>query len=283
MNVSSSEMRIFMLFGVLFTFLEVTVTQFCEKNNDEAFSYRGSTNGPKMWKIFFTSCGGKQQSPIRIYEDEVLRDRNLTKLRFKNYNIPIQQAEIVNNGHTVMITPEDDVRRGISVQGSAFALEQFHFHWGSVERPGAEHTINHIRHPLEVHLVHKDKENRTAVVGLLVKVQKEYNAAFIPIIQVLMGVMYKDKSTQLMSPLNLNNLLPENPASFYRYIGSLTTPPCDEGVIWSILRKTTSIGRHQLDYFRRLYSVIKADKCSKCRLSENYRPSFPSREVFSSS
>ncbi|GBN49509.1 hypothetical protein AVEN_71049-1, partial [Araneus ventricosus] len=76
-------------------------------------------------------------------------------------------------------------------------------------------------------------------------VQKGYNDAFIPIVQVLPGVAYKGKSTHLLSRLNLSDMLPENPASFYRYIGSLTTPPCDEGVIWSILRKTAHIGRHQ--------------------------------------
>ncbi|GBN49490.1 hypothetical protein AVEN_20835-1, partial [Araneus ventricosus] len=77
-------------------------------------------------------------------------------------------------------------------------------------------------------------------------VQKGYNDAFIPIVQVLPGVAYKGKSTHLLSRLNLSDMLPENPASFYRYIGSLTTPPCDEGVIWSILRKTAHIGRHQV-------------------------------------
>ncbi|GBM72164.1 Receptor-type tyrosine-protein phosphatase gamma, partial [Araneus ventricosus] len=174
------------------------------------------------------------------------------------------------------------VRRGIFVDGVPFTLQQMHFHWGCVERPGAEHTINHIRYPMEVHFVHRSFDNRTAVVGLLVEVQKGYNDAFIPIVEVLPGVAYRGKSTHLLSRLNLSDMLPENPASFYRYIGSLTTPPCDEGVIWSILRKTTHIGRHQLDFFLSLYSVAKEDRCRWCLLSENYRPTFAPRQVSAS-
>ncbi|CAL1296579.1 unnamed protein product [Larinioides sclopetarius] len=134
----------------------------------------------------------------------------------------------------------------------------------------------------QVHFVHRNIGNKTAVVGLLVEVQNGYNEAFIPIIQVLPEVKYKGESTYLQSRLTLSEMLPENPASFYRYIGSLTTPPCDEGVIWSILRKTTYVGRHQLDYFLRLYSVAKKDRSRWCLLAENYRPTFTPRKMSAS-
>ncbi|GBO17539.1 hypothetical protein AVEN_70021-1, partial [Araneus ventricosus] len=108
-------------------------------------------------------------------------------------------------------------------------------------------------------LVHRSSDNRTAVVGVLVQMENKDNQAFKPIVDVLSDVLYKDKSRRLRSRLNLKKLLPENPASYYWYTGSLTTPMCTEGVAWFVLQNKQTIGQNQLNSFLKVYSVDKED------------------------
>ncbi|GBL64750.1 hypothetical protein AVEN_96589-1 [Araneus ventricosus] len=98
------------------------------------------------------------------------------------------------------------------------------------------------------------------------------NQAFKPIVDVLSDVLYKDKSGRLRSSLNLNQLLPENPGSYYWYTGSLTTPMCTEDVAWFVLQTKQTIGQNQLNSFLKVYSVEKADRSSDCLLAPNNRP-----------
>ncbi|GBL96713.1 hypothetical protein AVEN_221210-1, partial [Araneus ventricosus] len=69
----------------------------------------------------------------------------------------------------VLITPRDNVRRGVTVQGKDYNLQNLHFHWGSEKYPGGEHTLNGRRFEMEAHFVHRSSDNKTAVVGLLVQ------------------------------------------------------------------------------------------------------------------
>ncbi|GBM99198.1 hypothetical protein AVEN_103355-1, partial [Araneus ventricosus] len=122
------------------------------------------------------------------------------------------------------------------------------------------------------HFVHKDSDNGIAVVGVLVQMVNQDNQAFKPIVDVLSDVLYKDESSRLRSSLNLNQLLPENPASYYEYTGSLTTPMCTEGVAWFVLQSKQTIGRNQLNSFLKVYSVEEEDRSSDCLLAPNNRP-----------
>ncbi|GBM99196.1 hypothetical protein AVEN_103353-1 [Araneus ventricosus] len=101
----------------------------------------GSQAVPRL----FPACNGNKQSPIDIETSSVKRDRFLTKLIFFGYDTAIKQADIVNDGHTVMITPRDNVRLGVTFQGRDYNLLQLHFHWDSEKNPGAEHTLNRRR------------------------------------------------------------------------------------------------------------------------------------------
>ncbi|GBO15969.1 hypothetical protein AVEN_190667-1, partial [Araneus ventricosus] len=122
------------------------------------------------------------------------------------------------------------------------------------------------------HFVHRSSDNRTAVVGLLVQMVSKDNQAFKPIVDTLSYVLYKDKSRRLRSSLNLNQLLPESPESYYVYTGSLTTPMCAEGVAWFVLQSQQTIGQKQLYSFLKVYSVEKEDRSSECLLAPNNRP-----------
>ncbi|CAL1296593.1 unnamed protein product [Larinioides sclopetarius] len=124
----------------------------------------------------------------------------------------------------------------------------------------------------QVHFVHTNSDEETAVVGVLVQMVSNDNQAFQPIVEVVSDVLYKNESTRLQSTLNIGKLLPESPASYYGYTGSLTTPMCTEDVAWYILKKTQTIGKKQLQTFLKVYSVEEEDKNSKCLLAPNNRP-----------
>ncbi|CAL1296584.1 unnamed protein product [Larinioides sclopetarius] len=224
-----------------------------------------------QWPRLFPACNGIMQSPIDIPTNKVKLDRYLKKLSFFYYDIPIKRGDVVNNGRTVTITPRDNVRRGITVQGKDYNLQNLHFHWGSEKYPGGEHTLNGRPFEMEAHFVHRSSDNKTAVVGLLVQVAKRENREFKPIVEVLSDVLYKDESTSLESSLKLNQLIPKIPASYYTYTGSLTVPMCTEGVVWFVLTNKQTIGWKQLNSFLKVYSVRKEDRSSECLLAPNNR------------
>ncbi|XP_055945229.1 putative carbonic anhydrase 3 [Argiope bruennichi] len=265
-------MAVFMILTIFLIATKLSSAGYCDKDNEETYSYHGSTNGPRQWPRLFPACNGDIQSPIDIQTNNVRRDRHLDKLYFFGYNTLVKQATVVNDGHTVMITPQDNVKRGITVQGIDYNLQQLHFHWGSEKYPGGEHTLNGRKFEMEAHFVHNSSDGRTAVVGVLVQAAKKDNKAFKPIVEILSEVLYKDDSTRLKSSLYFNKLLPASPASYYGYTGSLTTPMCTEGVSWFVLQKTQTIGYKQLDSFLKIYSVKKEDRSKECLLAPNNRP-----------
>ncbi|GBN76125.1 Carbonic anhydrase 15 [Araneus ventricosus] len=265
-------MAVFTLLAIFLAATKLSAAGYCDADNEETYSYHGSRNGPRQWPRLFTDCNGNKQSPIDIKTSNVKRDRHLKQLSFFGYDRAVRRADILNDGHTVMITPGDNVKRGITIQGRDYNLLQLHFHWGSEKNPGAEHTLNRRRFEMEAHFVHISSDNRIAVVGVLVQMVNKDNQAFKPIVRVLSDVLYKDESRRLRSSLNLNQLLPESPGSYYRYTGSLTTPMCAEGVAWFVLQSKQTIGQNQLNSFLKVYSVEKEDRSSDCLLAPNNRP-----------
>ncbi|PRD29940.1 UNVERIFIED_CONTAM: Carbonic anhydrase 14 [Trichonephila clavipes] len=244
--------------------------RYCAREDQRSWSYRGYTNGPTNWPRLFPTCAGDKQSPVDIRTNKVTVDAELSDLRFVGYDTPVTNALVTNNGGTIRITLEDQVRRFIFVDNKEYDLQQFHFHWGTAKNPGAEHAINGFRNTVEIHFVHSNG-NSTAVVGTLYEVDRKNNTAFWPIVKVLPEVKYKDLSATIKTPFTLNSLLPKN-RNFYRYMGSLTTPNCQENVIWSVMQDIQNIGDQQLQYFLKLYSVEKQYKSRECHITGNYRP-----------
>ncbi|GFU96388.1 carbonic anhydrase 7 [Trichonephila clavipes] len=173
------------------------------------------------------------------------------------------------------VTPQDNVARTIEVAGSTYTFQQLHFHWGSRYDQGSEHTLDDVRYALEAHFVHTNKDNNIAVVGVFFQSDTHDNEAFQPISNVLPQIPFKDNSVDLQSDLILNDLLPSNPAGYYHYDGSLTTPACSEGVKWFVLKGIKQIGEKQLNELRNLYSTTKDKDYAGCQITNNYRPLQP--------
>ncbi|KFM74432.1 Carbonic anhydrase 7, partial [Stegodyphus mimosarum] len=253
-----------------------------DAKDHHSWSYEG-LSGPEHWSTAFKKCGGSRQSPINIVTNEALYNENLDEFEFDNYEDSLQEAKIENNGHTIQISPgHNEVARFIDGGGldSRYRFLQVHFHWGSDSKKGSEHTVDGQRFPLEMHLVHINTKYKTkeeavherdgiAVLGILFKVSEEDNPALVPIIDKLNEVRKKGAKAKL-DDFNLESLLPEERMPYYRYEGSLTTPPCYEIVTWTVFRHHVPISEKQLQQFRNIKEGDGNEEDEN--LVDNFRP-----------
>jgi carbonic anhydrase len=195
--------------------------------------------GPLNWSKLnsdWAKCGsGDRQSPID------LRDGVKVDLEKISFEYSLSSFSVVDDGHTVQVS----VGSGnyINIQNRAFELVQFHFHRPSEER------INGKSFEMVIHLEHKDPEGRLAVIAIMLERGKASS-----LIQAVWNSLPLEKN-DVVSPsleLDLNDLLPER-RDYFTYMGSLTTPPCSEGVLWMVMKQPMTASPAQIALFSRLY------------------------------
>ncbi len=208
---------------------------------DVHWSYEGE-NGPQAWgklKPDFNLCAsGKRQSPVNIEDGNTLQG----PAEPVQFAYTPSNGTVVNNGHTIQVDVQGE--NAITVRGSSYRLLQFHFHTPSEEQ------INFKRFPMVAHLVHKNSEGQLAVVAVLLE-----EGATNPLIDKVWTYMPLDAGDRVRMPtglLNLTELLPTD-QRYYQFMGSLTTPPCSEGVLWMVLKKPVSMSKAQYKLFTQLY------------------------------
>lgn len=208
---------------------------------DAHWSYEGDT-GPETWgrlKPDFTACAiGKRQSPINI-EDSATLQGPAEPLQF---HYQASGASVVNNGHTIQVDMLGE--NFVTLRGSNYKLVQLHFHHPSEER------VNFKSFAMVAHLVHKNAEGQLAVVAVLLD-----PGAANAVINTVWTYMPLDSGDRVRMPtdaLDLTALLPQD-QRYYQFLGSLTTPPCTEGVLWIVLKAPTSISREQIKLFAQLF------------------------------
>jgi carbonic anhydrase len=205
------------------------------------WGYAGDT-GPERWGDLapeYAACKtGKSQSPIDIREAV---PADLEAIAFRYVPSPLN---IVDNGHTIQVTVAPG--SGITLGDKRYELLQFHFH-----RP-SEEKVNGRGYDMVAHLVHRDAEGRLAVVAVLLT-----EGAGHPLIRILWNNLPAAKGKEQAVPtvrIDPGGLLPSDRA-YYTYPGSLTTPPCTEGVTWIVLRMPVQISRGQIERFGRIYPL----------------------------
>ncbi len=207
---------------------------------DAHWSYDGPA-GPQTWgglKAEFALCGkGERQSPIDI------RGGLAVDLEPVNFQYQASRFGVVDNGHTVQanVVPGNAVEIG----GRRFELQQLHFHRPSEER------IDGRQFEMSVHLVHKDAQGKLAVVAILLDPGPAQ-----PVVQTVWNNLPLERHQEAAArvPLDVGALLPAD-RRYYTYMGSLTTPPCTEGVQWVVMREPVTVSAEQIELFSRIYPM----------------------------
>ncbi|GAB3482008.1 carbonic anhydrase [Azotobacter salinestris] len=213
-----------------------------ESHDKPHWSYEGHT-GAEHWgnlhSDYATCKHGQAQSPIDIQHSDVA-GAELSPIAFEYAPSP---AKVANNGHTVQI--DFDAAGHIKLGEESFRLHQFHFHTPSEER------VNGETHPMVAHMVHRSDAGELAVVAVLFREGRRHEALDKVFATMPGEAQGKAELAELFHPAHL---LPEA-QDYYHYIGSLTTPPCTEGVRWHVLKQPMEVSAEQIAAFRKLYPM----------------------------
>lgn len=199
------------------------------------WTYTGET-GPAKWATLdkdWAACGGAQQSPI----DLELRDSKPKAIKF---DYKPTAASVVDGGHALEVSFEPGSK--ISIEDHDFDLVRLQIHTPS------EHTIAGEAFPMELQLVHKDKDGKLAMIGIMYEVGE--SKTLDPILAKWPAKI--DAAVKLKKPFDPSALLPERRGTV-QYTGSLTTPPCTEGVMWNVMRRTRDVSQKHLDVLQHHY------------------------------
>ncbi|XP_066152640.1 putative carbonic anhydrase 3 isoform X1 [Euwallacea fornicatus] len=181
-------------------------------------------------------------------------------------------ASLKNNGHSAEVRLQDISPPKVHGGGlpGTYILDHLHFHWQS------EHTMSNYRFPLELHLVHFEQKyrnlseaikhkNEVAVLGVLFDLSPDDDEDSQPLLDIIDNLKDTVGEPRQLHGFNAKSFIPRDKAGFYRYYGSLTTPGCNEGVIWTIFTSTLPISVRQV----KIFEAIQTEE--KVPLTKNYR------------
>uniref|UniRef100_A0A8C3WPL5 Carbonic anhydrase 4 n=1 Tax=Catagonus wagneri TaxID=51154 RepID=A0A8C3WPL5_9CETA len=245
--------------------------------------------GPDKWG---GSCQKDRQSPINIVTAKAQVDPSLEAFSFSGYDTK-QKWAVQNNGHSVMVLLEDKATISGGGLAARYRAKQLHLHWSKAPHRGSEHSFNGEHFAMELHIVHEkeksalktetqDHKDDIAVLAFMVKAG-ENNHNFQPLVEALTYIPRPNMNTTMKDSISISDLLPkkERLKQYFRYLGSLTTPDCDENVVWTVFQEPIQLHENQiLTFSEKLYY----DKEQKVAMTDNVRPLQPQgqRKVFKS-
>ncbi|XP_077385775.1 receptor-type tyrosine-protein phosphatase gamma-like isoform X1 [Festucalex cinctus] len=262
------------------------------------WAYSGIYGPDEGWASAYPECKEKNQSPINILDQDAKISTEFQEITLEGFDTESSnKTSMKNTGKTVAIMLKDDYFvRGAGLPGR-FKAEKVEFHWGpSNGSDGSEHSIKGRRYPVEmqIYMYNSDdfdslsaalKEKRIiAAMAVFLQVGGKDNPAVDPIIHGLKGVVHHEKET-FLEPFVLKDLLPSSLGSYYRYTGSLTTPPCSKVVEWVIFSRPIYVSYKQLEAFYSIFTTEQQDHVKSVEyLRSNFRPiqSLDNRHVFKS-
>ncbi|CAF1158651.1 unnamed protein product [Adineta ricciae] len=242
----------------------------------ESWSYQN----PKLWARKNRYCGGRSQSPINIRFNRSSYNAHLKPISLEERD-PTVPDEVFNSGFTAQLNLNGRyVLKNVVPGGEDYIAEQIHFHWGHSNDNvnGSEHLYEGQSYPIEMHLVAYsswysnilDAMHNTralAVIGVFFEISDEPNPLLQPLVNALKHIRGQDSRFTLNNSIDVKTLIGENRLRrYYRYDGSLTTPPCFESVVWTVLLEPLKLSFRQLHGFRYLH-----DKHANL-IQDTYRP-----------
>uniref|UniRef100_A0A8C6D9Y7 Carbonic anhydrase 4 n=1 Tax=Moschus moschiferus TaxID=68415 RepID=A0A8C6D9Y7_MOSMO len=242
---------------------------------------------PDKWE---GSCQNNRQSPVNIVTAKTQLDPNLGHFSFSGYDRK-HQWTVQNNGHTVMVLLGNEASITGGGLSTRYQAKQLHLHWSRAMDRGSEHTFNGERFAMEMHIVHeKEKgpsgnqfaEDEIAVLAFMVE-DGSKNVNFQPLVEALSDISKPNMNTTMKGNVSLFDLLPkeERLRQYFRYLGSLTTPTCDEKVVWTVFQEPIQLHRDQILAFSQ---KLFYDHEQRVNMTDNVRPvqSLGQRQVFRS-
>ncbi len=228
-------------FFIAISFTSLTVVAFAQEG-EVHWTYEGE-EGPEHWgdiKSAYALCGtGTTQSPIDITTTVS------TDIGDIAFNYAPSALNIFNNGHTIQAAY--DAGSSITYNGVQYDLLQFHFHHHS------EHSINGVISPLEIHFVHRSAEGALAVVGVMLN-EGDADAEAYTSVFASLPPEESEVATIEGATINATDMLPAE-KTYYTYSGSLTTPPCSEGVRWLLLDTPITVSAAQIEAFSAIFEL----------------------------
>ncbi|KAK0144262.1 Carbonic anhydrase 4 [Merluccius polli] len=260
-----------------------------------AWCYHDASCGPAAWPTVVSPefCNGSRQSPVNIDTRSATEDSSLKNFIFNNYDNTSGLTTITNTGRTVKVALQD-----LTVSGGGLSTKyqslQFHLHWGNGDAvPGSEHTVNGMRYPMEMHIVNmKESYNGNvtlaladseglAALGFFIEVM-DGNATASPaswntLASYLANITNSGDSASITSKISMDDLLVGvDRARYYRYLGSLTTPTCNEVVVWTVFKDPIKVSK---DVINRFNSTVHIGNDTSILMINTYRNLQPDQEV----
>ncbi|XP_048868902.1 carbonic anhydrase 4-like isoform X1 [Brienomyrus brachyistius] len=236
-------------------------------NGELHWCYNNASCNENVWvSTPFGTCNGTRQSPLNINTTSVKGNSNLIAFNFTGFSNNSTMTTIENSGHTVKVTFGDGLVKisGGGLPGS-YDVQQFHLHWGNgSDVPGSEHTVDGKHYPMEIHIVTMKSEfkgnmtlaitdsNGLAVLGFLIE---KKNDSSLPqswkiLTTYLPNITNSGQKVNITQQFSLDDLLVGvDRTKYYRYLGSLTTPTCDEVVIWTVFKDPVKVSKNLIDLF----------------------------------
>ncbi|KAM4847768.1 carbonic anhydrase 9 isoform X1 [Urocitellus parryii] len=224
------------------------------KKGDGHIHWRYGGNPP--WPQVSPACAGRFQSPIDIRPELTAFSRALRPPQLQGFALPPRpELRLRNNGHTVQLTLPPGLEMALG-PGREYRALQLHLHWGTSDRPGSEHSVDGHHFPAEIHVVHLStafsgvdealgRPGGLAVLAAFLQEGPEENNAYEQLLSHLEEIAEEDSEIWVPG-LDVSALLPSDLSRYFRYEGSLTTPPCAQGVIWTVFNQTVRLSAKQL-------------------------------------
>ncbi|XP_004685078.1 PREDICTED: carbonic anhydrase 4 [Condylura cristata] len=252
-------------------------SHWCYQIQAKASNY--SCLGPDEWTH---DCQKDRQSPINIVTAKAQVDPSLGRFSLSGYDQK-QKWNVTNNGHTVKVLLSSNIIISGGGLDAQYQATQLHLHWSKKLDWGSEHSLDGEHFAMEMHIVHEkvketsknkkeaqDSKDDIAVLAFMVKAGSQ-NDGFQPLVDALPQISQPEMYTVMKEGISLFDLLPEEEKLklYYRYLGSLTTPGCEEKVIWTVFEEPIQLQEKQiLAFSEKLYY----DKQKKVSMTDNVRP-----------